>query len=155
MSVECDKNTILKGQEVMWRDRIIEAKNAKGIKTKSMAEYTGMTEKTINRMLNGETQEPYVGNVIILGASVGLTPIEIFAETGLVVGNQDLVTLQAEVDRLTAELNEITAEAVKLRGEVATLTAEKDLLRLKLEHKDELVKHKDEIIALLRSAQIK
>ena len=82
----------------MWRDRVLEAKKSKGITTKSMSEFTGMTEKTISRMLNGETNDPYVGNVIMLGASVGLSPMEIFAETGLVVGSQDLAAAQAEVE---------------------------------------------------------
>lgn len=145
LSVGLDKHTTSKGQEIMWRDRILEAKEAKGIKTRSMAAYSGMTEKTVIRMLNGETREPYVGNVILLGASVGLTPMEIFSETGLVVGSQDLATLQAEVDRLTAE-------AAKLKDEVASLTVKNDILRLKLEHKEELIKHKDAIIELLRRA---
>jgi AraC-like DNA-binding protein len=152
LSVGLDKHTTSKGQEIMWRDRILEAKEAKGIKTKSMAAYSGMTEKTVTRMLKGETQEPYVGNVILLGASVGLTPMEIFSETGLVVGSQDLATLQAEVDRLTVELGELTVEVAKLKDEVASLNADNDILRLRLEHKEELIRHKDEIIALLRHA---
>lgn len=133
----------------MWRDRILEAKKEKGITTKSMAEHTELTEKTVTRMLKGEAQ-PYVCNVLALGASVGLSPWEIFMETGCVVGGQDLTTLQADVDRLTAELDALTTEVAKLKGEVASLNAENDLLRLKLEHKEELVKHKDDIIALLR-----
>lgn len=112
-----------------------------------------MTEKTVSRMLDGKTNDPYVGNVIMLGASVGLSPMEIFAETGLVVGSQDLATAQAEVDRLTAELADRDAEVSRLKSEIAASSAENDLLRLKLEHRDELVKHKDEIIELLRKAQ--
>lgn len=134
----------------MWRDRILEAKREKGVKTKTMAEFACMTEKTVARILSGETQNPYVDNVIVLGASVGLTPVEIFSETGLVVGGLDLATLQAEVDRLAAELAELTAEATALKCEVATLSTENTLLKMRLEHKEELVKHKDEIIALLR-----
>lgn len=137
----------------MWRDRVLEAKKSKNITTKSMSEFTGMTEKTISRMLNGETNDPYVGNVIMLGASVGLSPMEIFAETGLVVGSQDLAAAQAEVERLTAELAESTLEVARLKGENAALDAEKDLLQIKLEHRDELIKHKDAIIELLRKGQ--
>lgn len=137
----------------MWRDRVLEAKKSKNITTKSMSEFTGMTEKTISRMLNGETNDPYVGNVIMLGASVGLSPMEIFAETGLVVGSQDLAAAQAEVERLTAELAESTLEVARLKGENAALDAKKDLLELTIEHKDELIKHKDYIIELLRKGQ--
>lgn len=138
----------------MWRDRILEAKKAKGATTKSMAAYANMTERSVSRILSGESMDPYVSNVIVLGASVGLSPLEIFTETGLVVGNQDLTALQAEVDRLSEELEALLVETTQLRGEVASLSAENDLLRLKLEHKDELVKHKDEIIALLRQSRI-
>lgn len=137
----------------MWRDRILEAKKAKGITTKSMAEYSHMTEKTVARILSGETQNPYVDNVIVLGASVGLMPSELFLESGLVVGDQNLAILQAEVDRLTNELEALTGDAAMLRSEITALTTERDLLQLKLDHKDELIKHKDEILTLLRRAQ--
>ena len=139
----------------MWRDRILEAKNARGVKIKSMAEFSHMTEKTVGRILNGDTQTPYVDNVIVLGASVGLSPSEIFSETGLVVGDQSLAILQAEVDRLTAELEALTGEAAELRSELTARTTERDLLQLKLEHKEELVKHKDEILTLLRQRDYK
>lgn len=137
----------------MWRDRILEAKKAKGIATKSMADYSHMTEKTVARILSGETQNPYVDNVIVLGASVGLTPSEIFSESGLVVGDQNLAAMQAEVDLLTATLEAIKEELTALRSELAAITAERDILQLKLDHKEELIKHKDEILALLRRAQ--
>lgn len=139
----------------MWRDRILEAKRAKGVKTKYMADFALMTEKSVNRILSGETQNPYVDNVIVLGAAVGLTPSEIFDETGLVVGGQDLATMQAEVDRLTAELGALTSEVAALKSETTALATENDLLRIKLESKEELIKHKDEIIALLRQSAIK
>lgn len=134
----------------MWRDRILEAKTVKNISTKSMAEYAGLTEKTVKRILTDTTQAPYVDNVIVLGASVGLSPREIFSETGLIVGDQDAAVLQAEVDRLTNELLALTADAEGLKSQISALTVENDLLRLKLEHKEELVKNKDEIILLLR-----
>lgn len=139
----------------MWRDRILEAKREKGIKTKTMAEFARMTEKSVTRILSGETPSPYVDNVIVLGAAVGLTPSEIFGETGVVVGGLDLATLEAEVARLTAELEELTRESAALRSEVTALSAENDLLRLRLEHHAELARHKDEIIELYRQREQK
>ena len=135
----------------MWRDRILEAKKEKGIKTKCMADYMQMPERTITRILSGKTQTPYVDTVIALGASVGLTPREIFSETGLVVGDQDLAVLQAEAERLLNEIADLNAEIERLKSQVTALTVENDLLHFKLEHWEELVKHKDEIITLLRS----
>lgn len=87
----------------------------------------------------------------ILGASVGLSPREVFFETGLVVDDQDLAVLQAEVERLTNEIAELNTDAEKLKSQISALTVEKDMLRLQLEHKEELIKHKDEIIVLLRA----
>ena len=116
----------------MWRDRILAAKKEKGISTKSMAEYAQMTEKTVARILSGETQTPYVGNVITLGASVGLSPQEIFSETGLVVGGQDLATAQAEIIAAQAEI-------ARLNDAIAALTTENALLQKELKHKEEIV----------------
>ena len=134
----------------MWRDRILEAKREKGISTKNMAEYAQLSEKSVKRILTDEGHAPYIDNVIMLGAAVGLSPREIFSESGMIVGDQGHAVLQAEVDRLTAEIAELNAGAEGLKSQISALTVENDLLRLKLEHKEELVKNKDEIIMLLR-----
>ena len=123
----------------MWRDRILEAKKEKDIRTKTMAEFVRMPEKTVSRILSGKTQSPYVDTVIALGASVGLTPEDIFSEAGVIVGDQDLAVLQAEAERLTGELATLRNEAEKLKSHVSALTVENDLLRMKLDHKEELI----------------
>lgn len=137
----------------MWRDRILEAMKEKGVKPKYMAEYARLSEKTVLRILRDQLSQPFINNVIELGASVGLSPSEIFSETGVVVGGQDLVAMQAEVDRLTSDRDALAAEVESLKKETAALSAELDLVRLKLEHKEELVKHKDEIIRLMRETR--
>ena len=135
----------------MWRDRILAAKKEKGISTKHMAEYSHLSEKTVTRMLTDKTSTPYIDNVITVGASVGLNPRELFDESGMIVGDQDLAVLQAEVDRLKGELATLNENAEELKSKVSELTVENDLLRLKLDHKEELIKNKDEIIMLLRA----
>ena len=134
----------------MWRDRILAAKKEKGISTKYMAEYSHLTEKTVTRILTDKTSTPYIDNVITLGASVGLTPRELFDETGVVVGEQALAVLQAEVERLKGELATSNNNSEELKSKVSELSVENNLLRLKLDHKEELIKNKDEIILLLR-----
>lgn len=134
----------------MWRDRILAAKKEKGISTKYMAEYSHLTEKTVTRILTDKTSAPYIDNVITLGASVGLTPRELFDETGVIVGEQTLAVLQAEVERLKDELVTLSNNSDELKSKVSELTVENGLLRLKLDHKEELIKNKDEIILLLR-----
>lgn len=138
----------------MWRDRIIETMKEKGIKTKSVAEFAQMTEKTVSRILDGKTQAPYVDTVLVIGAAVGLSPREIFSETGLVVGDQPLAALQVERDRLADDLAAAQAETAALLTELTALTKERDLLQLKLDHKDELIKHKDKIIELLHKMPV-
>ena len=135
----------------MWRDRILEAKREKDVRTKTIAAFVRMSEKTVARILSGETQAPYVDTVIALGASVGLTPEEIFAETGVVVGDQDHAFLEAEVERLRTELTSKTQEVEQLKSQISALQVEKEMLTMQLEHQKELNKHKDEIILLQRS----
>lgn len=121
----------------MWRDKILAARKEKGATIKYMAEYAKMSEKSVGRILNDKEYTPRVDDVIEIGASVGLSPQEIFSETTLVVNNQEFADLKAQVD--------------KLQTKVSELTAENDILKMKLEHKEEIVKHKDEIISLLRA----
>lgn len=132
----------------MWRDRILEAKREKGISTKAMAEFAHMTEKSVGRILSGETPSPYVDSVIILGEAVGLAPTEVFGETGLVVGHQDLAVLEAEVARLTAELD-------ALRAEMSALSMENELLHTRELYHMEVLRLKDEIIELYRQREQK
>lgn len=110
----------------MWRDRILQAKVEKGITTKYMADYAQMSEKTVARMLSGVNAKkgPFIDNVIMLGASVGLTPREIFSETGLIVGDENLAILQAEVDQLRAERDKLVEENIVLRRKVDDLKDE-------------------------------
>ena len=53
----------------MWRDKIIEQKKQKNISTKTIAEKTKLSEKTIGRILKGETLFPSVDTVLDIGAA--------------------------------------------------------------------------------------
>ena len=124
----------------MWRERIIEAKKALGVSTKTMSERTmHIPERTIIRLLNGETSNPYVDTVLEVGASVGLSPQEIFSETNLVLGDKDLATLQTDLDIVNAEKDILVTENTILNEKIATLTTEIDLLKKDLEHKEEII----------------
>ena len=124
----------------MWRERIIEAKKAQGVSPKTMAERTmHIPERTIVRLLNGETSNPYVDTVLEVGASVGLSPQEIFSESNLVLGDKDLATLQADLDMARAELDMVVAENTLLKDKNACLAAENDMLKRELEHKEEII----------------
>lgn len=124
----------------MWRERIIEAKKELGVSNKTMSERTmHIPERTITRLLNGETNNPYVDTVLEIGASVGLSPQEIFSETNLVLGNKDLATLQADLDMVNAEKDILVTENKILNDKIVALTAELDLLKNELKHKEEII----------------
>ena len=130
----------------MWLDNLKELKKERGVTNKYIAEATNLPERTVTRIFAGDTDNPYVDTlhriVTVLGGSLD----SILADTKVVVGGADLITLQeenntlsAEVERLTAELALVTAENAVQKDKVSTLTAENDILRLKLEHKEEII----------------
>lgn len=130
----------------MWLDNLRELKKERGVTNKYIAEETNLPERTVTRIFAGDTDNPYVDTlhriVTVLGGSLD----SILADTKVVVGSSDLVTLQAEKDTLTAEVERLTAEralasaeSAVLKDKVVTLTSENDILRLKLEHKEEII----------------
>ena len=123
----------------MWLDNIKELKKAKGMSTKQIAEATKLPERTVTRIFSGDTDNPYVDTlhriVTVLGGSLD----DILADTKVVVGDANLVTLQENVDVVTAERDLITAENAILKDKVATLTAENDMLKMQLKHKEEII----------------
>ena len=123
----------------MWLNNLKELKKEKGMTVKQIAEMTNLPERTVKRIFSGDTDNPYVDTlhriVTVLGGSLD----GILADTKVVVGGSDLITLQADVDRLNGELAIASAEIAMLKDKVAVLTAESDILRLKLEHKEEII----------------
>ena len=123
----------------MWLDNLKELKKTKGMSAKQIADKTNLPERTVNRILSGDTDNPYVDTlhriVTVLGGSLD----DILADTKVVVGEENLVTLQENVEVVTAERNLITAENAILKDKVATLTAENDMLKMQLKHKEEII----------------
>lgn len=114
----------------MWRERIIETKKAKGIKTKIMSENTpsNIPPETITRILTGKTEFPRIDTILELGASVGLSPWELFAETTSLVGDKSLLALQEEINALKLERDALIAENGALRNKVDSLRDRVDSL---------------------------
>lgn len=114
----------------MWRERIIEAKKAKGISIKTMAEKTPshLTVETITRILNTKTEDPRIGTVLALGESVGLSSWELFADPTAIVAYQGFVSLQTEVETLKAERDAILSENTELKNKVERLRDKIDTL---------------------------
>lgn len=130
----------------MWRDNIIDAKKKNNITTKMMAERVHLPEQTITRILSGKTEFPRIDTVIVLGESVGLSAMELFAETISVIGDKNTLAVQEELDianaKVTAmqtEIASLSEENTDLKVKNVALTAENDLLRSKIEHQEEII----------------
>lgn len=122
-----------------WLINLIDLKNKTGLSFKQIAEKENLSEKSVSNVFLGKSKNPGVDLIRRIIHALGGTWREIFAESDAVIATQDLVTLQAEVDRLNGEMSLTNAENAVLKDKVAVLTAENDILRLKLEHKEEII----------------
>lgn len=115
----------------MWRERIIETKKAKGLTTKTMSERSlpHIPVDTITHILTAKTDDPRISTVLALGASVGLSPWELFADPTALVAYQSFLTLQAEVDALKAEKEALIADNAALKNKVDALRDKVDSLK--------------------------
>lgn len=125
----------------MWLDRIIEEKEKLGLTPKMMSERIGgrLPEKTIIRILTRKTETPRIDTIIDLGASVGLTPKEIFADTCAVVAPAELVDIKETADVIEAERDLIQVENEMLKSKLTAYEMEIELLKNELRHKEELL----------------
>lgn len=123
----------------MWLDNLKELKSEKRMSSKQIAEATNLPERTVSRIFSGDTPNPYVDTlyriVVVLGGSLD----DILADSKTVVGNKNLATLQADVDKLSSDVALLQAENAMLNTKVVALSAENDVLRMKLEHKEEII----------------
>jgi transcriptional regulator with XRE-family HTH domain len=123
----------------MWLDNLKDLKKEKGMSVKQIAEATNLPERTVSRIFSGDTDNPYVDTLHRIVSVLGGSLDSILADTKMVVGDSNLITLQTDIDRLNGELALISAENAVLKDKVVNLTAENDILRLKLEHKEEII----------------
>ena len=132
-----------KDTSIMWRERIIEAKKAKGLSTKMMSERSPshMPPETIKRILNETTEFPRIDSVLDLGVQVGLSPWELFSETSSRIVDASVSALQEENAALKAEKATLLEENGALKNQVDTLKNKVESLR------DKVDTLKDEIIA--------
>lgn len=123
----------------MWLEKLKELKKESGMSTKQIADKMNMSEKTVTRILSGETDRPYMDTLYDIVTALGGSLDDLFAEGKARLASSDLVTLQNDVERLTSENNMLCAEIAVLKDKVVALSTENDLLRMKLEHKDEII----------------
>lgn len=133
----------------MWLDKLIEAKQTKGMTTKTMSDKTvsHIPPDTITRILSGKTKTPRIDTILELGEAVGLSASELFAETTAVIIEGNTSALQAEFDALKAESDALRTELDLVKSERDSLATENVILKEKAENlRDKIDPLKDEII---------
>lgn len=123
----------------MWLENLIALKKEKGMKSKEIAEKTHLPERTIKRIFAGETEHPRIDTLYIIIKALGGSLNDIFADTNLVVANEQLVEIKETAKVVEAEKDIISAENAILKEKVAALTSENELLKMQLLHKEELL----------------
>jgi transcriptional regulator with XRE-family HTH domain len=128
-----------------WLINLIELYNRSDMSFKQISEKENLAEKSVSNVFLGKSKNPGVDLIRRIIHALGGTWREIFGESDAVIGSQDLVTLQTEVDRLTAEnvlltetLNISNVENSVLKDKVTALENENNLLRLKLEYEEKI-----------------
>ena len=124
----------------MWLDNLKELKKKTGMSTKQIAEKTNLPERTICRILAGESQHPYADTLDLIVKALGNYDLgDIFADTKVVVATDDLVEIKEAVDIVEAEHDRVVAENEMLKAKNAAQAMEIELLKKELQHKEELL----------------
>lgn len=123
----------------MWLENLKELKKKTGMSAKQIAEKTNLPERTISRILAGETDHPYADTLDLIVKALGYDLGDIFADTKVIVATDELVEIKENVDVVEAERDLIVVENDMLKAKNAALTTEVELLRKELAHKEELL----------------
>lgn len=123
----------------MWLDKLKELKKEKGMSAKQIAVATRLPERTVTRILSGETDNPYMDTIRLIVDALDGSLDDIFAEGSVVIGDKNLKTIQEELDVVKAERDMLIAEAAITKDKITALSAENDLLKMQLKYKDEII----------------
>ena len=136
----------------MWREKLIELKRASGLTVKQISEKARMSEKTVTRILSGETDRPYMDHLYDIVSALGGSLDDLFAEgTRAQLSNGELSAALDKVEKLSSENNRLIEEIIFCQEKITLLKHEIEILGIKLEHKEEISKQKDDLIALLKT----
>jgi transcriptional regulator with XRE-family HTH domain len=122
-----------------WLVALIELKNKSDLSVAQIANKENLAEKSVINVFTGKSKSPGVDLIRRIIHALGGSWAEIFAESGAVIGGQDLVSLSEEVDVTSAERDLVAAENAILKDKVTALQAELDLVKMQLKHKEELL----------------
>lgn len=123
----------------MWTDKLREFTIESGVPIKEVAKRAMVSEKTIDRMLEGKAKTIYADTLDRWCTAIGVSMSDIFSDSKAVIGTENLATLQNKVEIKSAEMDMLIAENKILQDKVVALTAEVDLLKMQLAHKEEII----------------
>lgn len=123
----------------MWLDNLKELKKQTGMTVKQISERSNLPERTISRIFSGESDHPYADTLDLISKAMGFDLGDVFADTKVVVANDDLVAIKETVDVVEAEKDLVLVENEMLKTKLQALTTEVELLKKELQHKEELL----------------
>ena len=123
----------------MWLQNLQELKRRAGKTTKQLSIETNLPERTLSRILTGETEHPQIDTLYMIVTSLGGNLNDIFADTNVVVATETLKEVKETAEAIEAERDLVLAELEMLRAKTAAQEAEILLLKERLQHKEEII----------------
>lgn len=122
----------------MWLDKLNAMKKSTDTKTKTLADAIHRSERTVGRMLSGESSIDMT-DLQTMVSVMGGTLDDIFDGSDMRLPRPEVETLKKQIEALTDEIGILKAENAMLRDKNTDLDTENDKLRLNLAHKEELL----------------
>lgn len=136
----------------MLTDIIKRLASKSGKTMRQISDEMNVTEKTLKRMMSGDTGSPslytFVNFLRVCGADID-DVVDIFAEIQFFMVRKPTAEINQQNEELAADLQRARDEIDLLSARIATLMAEKEILR---EKNDTL---RDELIELYRTGKAK
>lgn len=123
----------------MWLENLKDLKKKTGMSAKQIADKSNLPERTVNRILSGETDHPYADTLDLIVKALGYSLSDIFADTKVIVATDELVDIKDSVGVVEAERDLTLVENEMLKTKNAALETEIELLKKEIQHKDEII----------------
>lgn len=135
----------------MWLDNLKELKKKTGMSTKQIADKARLPERTVARILSGETDHPRIDTIGLIADAMGATMRDIFADTNVIVATETLSEVKEVAEIVEAERDEVATKNEMLEAKITALTMENELLKKDLLHKEELLFVHKQYLAIIKS----
>ena len=124
----------------MLSEKFRKKKEEIGITYKQIADREGLSERTVIRIINGETEFPSAEYVSKIAHALNMSLDEIITDTNVHVG---------DVAKLTTEIERLTSENAELQSKNIALASQNVMLKMQLNHKEEIIRLHEQYMKLL------